>query len=130
MRRAVLVPRAVLFLCCFAFAISLGCAKRDLSDLLAPNEVGTIVVQATLVVGERFPRVTLSQTLSPDRPYDDPRVSLHVDDGRAFMERATRRYDLVLFALPDSATIVTGQSALRVYHSPLLTQVALVLLNR
>ena len=84
MRRAVLVPRAVLFLCCFAFAISLGCAKRDLSDLLAPNEVGTIVVQATLVVGERFPRVTLSQTLSPDRPYDEDAAALPGADVRIF----------------------------------------------
>jgi len=84
MRRAVLVPRAVLLLCCFAFAISLGCAKRDLSDLLAPNEVGTIVVQATLVVGERFPRVTLSQTLSPDRPYDEDAAALPGADVRIF----------------------------------------------
>ena len=49
----------------------------------------------------------------PDRPYSDPRVTTHVDDGRAFMERTSRRYDLILLALPDSATIVTGQSALR-----------------
>ena len=45
-----------------------------------------------------------------DRPYDDPRVTTHVDDGRAFLERTDRRYDLILLALPDSATIVTGQA--------------------
>jgi hypothetical protein len=49
----------------------------------------------------------------PERPYADPRVVAHVDDGRAFMERTNRRYDLILLALPDSATIVTGQAALR-----------------
>jgi spermidine synthase len=49
----------------------------------------------------------------PERPYADPRVVAHVDDGRAFLERTNRRYDLILLALPDSATIVTGQAALR-----------------
>jgi spermidine synthase len=49
----------------------------------------------------------------PGRPYADPRVVAHVDDGRAFLERTTRRFDLILLALPDSATIVTGQAALR-----------------
>jgi hypothetical protein len=49
----------------------------------------------------------------PERPYADPRVVAHVDDGRAFLERTNRRYDVILLALPDSATIVTGQAALR-----------------
>ena len=49
----------------------------------------------------------------PDRPYDDPRVSEHVDDGRAFLENTDRTYDLILFALPDSLTLVSGQSSLR-----------------
>ena len=49
----------------------------------------------------------------PENPYQDPRVSVHIDDGRAFLERTNRRYDLIVLALTDSATIVTGQSALR-----------------
>lgn len=44
----------------------------------------------------------------PDRPYDDPRVEVHIDDGRAFLERTDRRYDLIVFALPDSLTLVGG----------------------
>jgi spermidine synthase len=55
----------------------------------------------------------LGKKLHPERPYADPRVVAHVDDGRAFLERTNRRYDLILLALPDSATIVTGQAALR-----------------
>ena len=58
----------------------------------------------------------------PDRPYSDPRVTAYVDDGRAFMERADREYDLILLALPDSATIVTGQSALRLENYLFTTQ--------
>jgi SAM-dependent methyltransferase len=49
----------------------------------------------------------------PERPYDDPRVDVHIDDGRAFLERTEGQYDLILFALPDSLTLVSGQSALR-----------------
>jgi SAM-dependent methyltransferase len=49
----------------------------------------------------------------PDRPYQDPRVIVHIDDGRAFLEQTDARYDLILFALPDSLTLVSGQSSLR-----------------
>lgn len=49
----------------------------------------------------------------PDRPYDDPRVTRIVDDGRAFLERTTTRYDLVIFALPDSLTLVSTSANVR-----------------
>lgn len=51
--------------------------------------------------------------LNPDRPYQDSRVSKQIDDGRAFLERTDKRYDMILFALPDSLTLVAGQSSLR-----------------
>ncbi len=50
---------------------------------------------------------------NPDRAYQDPRVTAHVNDGRAFLERTDKKYDLILFALPDSLTLVSGASALR-----------------
>jgi len=49
----------------------------------------------------------------PDRPYSDPRVFVHIDDGRAFLERSNARFDLIIFALPDSLTLVAGASSLR-----------------
>ena len=49
----------------------------------------------------------------PDRPYDDPRVSTFVNDGRAFLEQSDTKYDLILFALPDSLVLVSGASAIR-----------------
>ena len=55
----------------------------------------------------------LGRRLNPDRPYQDPRVRVFIDDGRAFLEHTTSRYDLILFALPDSLTLVSGQSSLR-----------------
>ncbi|MEA3510784.1 MAG: spermidine synthase [Actinomycetota bacterium] len=55
----------------------------------------------------------LGEELHPDRPYQDPRVDVTIDDGRAFMQRTDRTYDMVLYALPDSLTLVSGQASLR-----------------
>ena len=66
----------------------------------------------------------LGVLLHPDHPYQDPRVSVHIDDGRAFLERSKTRYDLILFALPDSLTLVAGQSQVRL-ESFLFTEEAL-----
>ena len=60
---------------------------------------------------------------NPDRAYDDPRVTTHVDDGRAFLERTDDQYDLIFFALPDSLTLVSGASSLRL-ESYLFTEQA------
>ena len=49
----------------------------------------------------------------PDRPYQNPRVTTHVNDGRAFLQQSHAKYDLILFALPDSLALVTGASAIR-----------------
>jgi hypothetical protein len=49
----------------------------------------------------------------PDHAYQDPRVSVHIDDGRAFLQQSSDKYDLILFALPDSLTLVSGASSLR-----------------
>ena len=50
---------------------------------------------------------------NPDHAYQDPRVSAHVNDGRAFLQRTHTKYDLIIFALPDSLTLVSGASSLR-----------------
>ncbi len=55
----------------------------------------------------------LGKRLNPDHPYADPRVTAHINDGRAFLERTHTKYDMILFALPDSLTLVAGQSSLR-----------------
>ena len=60
------------------------------------------------------PRIhAIGVQLNPDRAFQDPRVTSFVNDGRAFLEQTTRHYDLILFALPDSLTLVAGQSSLR-----------------
>jgi SAM-dependent methyltransferase len=66
----------------------------------------------------------LGRELHPDRPYSDPRVDVHVTDGRAFLERSDEKYDRILLALPDSLTLVAGQSSLRL-ESYLFTEQAI-----
>lgn len=66
----------------------------------------------------------LGAQLHPDMPYQDPRVTVHINDGRAFLEQTDATYDLILFALPDSLTLVQGQSALRL-ESYLFTREAM-----
>jgi spermidine synthase len=66
----------------------------------------------------------LGRDRNPDHPYQDRRVTTHVDDGRAFLERTNTKYDLILFALPDSLTLVSGASSLRL-ESYLFTEQAL-----
>jgi hypothetical protein len=55
----------------------------------------------------------LGKESHPDHPYSDPRVSTHVTDGRAFLQQTKKRYDLIILALPDSITLLSGQSSLR-----------------
>jgi hypothetical protein len=60
------------------------------------------------------PRIQqLGAQLNADRPYADPRVSVHIDDGRSFLQRSTDRWDMILLSQTDSITLVLGQSSLR-----------------
>ncbi|MEZ0240333.1 MAG: spermidine synthase, partial [Chloroflexota bacterium] len=57
----------------------------------------------------------------PDHPYQDPRVRTIENDGRAFLRGTDARYDLVIFALPDSLTLVSSTANIRL-ESFLLTE--------
>jgi hypothetical protein len=60
------------------------------------------------------PRIyQIGRELNPDHPYQDPRVTVHINDGRAFLQQTQNHYDLILLALPDSIVLVSGQSSLR-----------------
>ncbi len=49
----------------------------------------------------------------PNRPYQNPKVTRYLNDGRAFLRTSDKRYDLVIFALPDSLTLVSSTANLR-----------------
>jgi hypothetical protein len=66
----------------------------------------------------------LGVQFNPDHPYSNPRVKTVVNDGRAFLQNTTERYDLIIFALPDSLTLTSSNTNLRL-ESFLLTQDAI-----
>jgi SAM-dependent methyltransferase len=71
------------------------------------------------------PRIRdLGVRLHPQQPYADPRVTSYIGDGRAFLHQTDKKYDLIIFALPDSLTLVAGSNQLRL-ESYLFTQEAL-----
>jgi len=55
----------------------------------------------------------LGRQRHPDRPYADPRVRPVADDARHFLRTATKKYDLVVFALIDSLTLQSAFSGVR-----------------
>jgi SAM-dependent methyltransferase len=60
------------------------------------------------------PRISeLGRALHPNRPYADPRVAIHLDDGRSFVRNTERKYDLVVYAVVDSLVLHSGYSSLR-----------------
>src|SRR5205807_3123675 len=57
-------------------------------------------------------------------PYQDPRVSVHLDDGRNFLHSTDKQYDLILYALVDSLVLHSSYSNIRL-ESYLFTRQAL-----
>jgi len=60
----------------------------------------------------------------PDHPYDDPRVTVHLNDGRNFLRKSTRQYDLIVYALVDSLVLHSSHSNIRL-ESYLFTKQAM-----
>src|SRR5205823_8246809 len=63
----------------------------------------------------------LGAQYNPDHPYSSSRVKIVINDGRNFLQNTTERYDLIIFAPPDSLTLTSSNSSLRL-ESFLLTQ--------
>jgi hypothetical protein len=57
--------------------------------------------------------IELSRRYSASGIYDDPRVTVHVDDARAFFRRAAGGYDLVVFGFLDSQALFSYASNIR-----------------
>src|SRR5438270_9798400 len=60
----------------------------------------------------------------PNHPYADPRVKVVINDGRAFLQNTNEKFDLIIYALPDSLTLTSSNTSLRL-ESFLLTQESL-----
>ena len=55
----------------------------------------------------------LGQKYHPERPYDSPKVTVHINDARAFFKTAKEKYDLIVFGYLDSHTLLTSMSSIR-----------------
>lgn len=64
----------------------------------------------------------LGLKLNPDKPYEDPRVNIYIDDGRAFLRNTHSQYDLIVFALPDSLTLTSRFASVRLESFLLTTE--------
>jgi SAM-dependent methyltransferase len=80
------------------------------SDVALALARGADVVDA-VEIDPRIQRIGIED--HPDRPYADPRVRAVVNDGRAFLRGNEATYDLIVFALPDSLTLVSTTANLR-----------------
>ena len=103
----------------FEKVLILGSGSGSDTSIALAHDVGSIdAVEIDPTI------LDLGEKLHPDRPYDDPRVETHLGDGRAYLRNTDTEYDLIIFALPDSLTLTSGFSNLRL-ESFLLTQDAL-----
>jgi spermidine synthase len=55
----------------------------------------------------------IGKTVHPEKPYSDPRTNAINDDARTFFRRTQRRYDLIVYGLLDSHTLLTQGSSVR-----------------
>ena len=55
----------------------------------------------------------IGRDFHPEGVYSDPRVTVHVNDGRALLNASRDKYDLVMYALTDSLTLVSSTAGVR-----------------
>ena len=80
---------------------------NDVSFVLANNVKHVDAVEIDPLIAK------LGVTYHPEKPYNDPKVSLYINDARNFLENSNAKYDLVIYALPDSLILAANSSNIR-----------------
>lgn len=57
--------------------------------------------------------VSLGRQYHPEKPYDNKRVTIHVDDARSFLKKSDKKFDLIVFGFLDSQRLFSHMSNLR-----------------
>jgi spermidine synthase len=57
--------------------------------------------------------VAIGRATHPEAPYASPRVRVVVDDARSFLRHTDARYDVIVYGLLDSHTLLSGASNVR-----------------
>ncbi|OGD53468.1 hypothetical protein A3J78_01635, partial [Candidatus Beckwithbacteria bacterium RBG_13_35_6] len=60
--------------------------------------------------------IDIGKKYHPEKPYSDKKVNIYINDGRAFFESATKKYDLIIMSLADSHTLSSNLTNLRLDH--------------
>ncbi len=60
--------------------------------------------------------IQLGLALHPERPYEQKKVKIHIDDARAFFKKANSKYDVISFGLLDSHTLSSNYNNTRLDH--------------
>ncbi len=80
---------------------------NDVAAALAQGAGHVDAVEIDPVINE------LGRIYHPNRPYSDPRVSIHLDDGRSFVRKTPLQYDLISYAVVDSLALHSSYSSVR-----------------
>ncbi|HEY4387478.1 MAG TPA: hypothetical protein VGN34_23735 [Ktedonobacteraceae bacterium] len=100
----------------FQHALILGAGSgSDVSTALAYGVPSITAVEIDPTIQQ------LGVRYHPDHPYSNRNVKVIINDGRAFLQNTTNKFDLIIFALPDSLTLTSSNTNLRL-ESFLLTQ--------
>src|SRR5204863_327734 len=85
------------------------------------NDVGAALANGAKTVDavEIDPAIyDIGRAEHPNHPYQDPRVTVHIDDGRSFVRKTHGHYDLIIYALVDSLVLHSGYSSRRRWRLP------------
>ena len=82
---------------------------------------GGFDVEAALAIGAKHVDaveidpavVAISHRFSAGAPYSNPRVSVHIDDARSYIAKATPGYDLVIYGFLDSQALFSTMNNVR-----------------
>lgn len=60
--------------------------------------------------------INFGKKYHPEHPYSSPKVTVHNDDGRSFLKRTEKKYDVIILGLADSHTATSSQTNVRLDH--------------
>lgn len=80
------------------------------TDVSVGLEYGAREIDAVEIDGKIL---EIGKLYHPDKPYDDNRVNLYVADGRQYLKTTDKKYDLIIFALPDSLMRLSAMNSVR-----------------
>lgn len=73
---------------------------------------------------------SIGKTYHPIKPYSSDIVTLYFDDGRSFLKKTDKKYDLIIYALVDSLTMLSTYSNIRLENYLFTTDAFYEIKNR